>query len=74
MKWYKRELIAREEAYNSRFHRDPVKVGNMPIPGVPPEVMQERSPDASKSTGRLSRTASQPKGMSGTARLPGIYK
>ena len=75
MKWYKRELIAREEAYNSRFHRDPVKVGNMPIPGIPADIMQERQPDSlSKSTGRLSRTASQPKGTGGTARLPGIHK
>lgn len=32
--WYKRELLAREEAYNHRFHKDQPKVGTMDLPNV----------------------------------------
>lgn len=37
--YYKRELLAREESYNKRFHKDTSRVGTMQIPGVPAHAM-----------------------------------
>ncbi|EFO65011.1 Coiled-coil protein [Giardia lamblia P15] len=37
--YYKRELLAREESYNKRFHKENSRVGTMQIPGVPAHAM-----------------------------------
>lgn len=40
--WYRKELIAREEAYNKRFHSEQPNVGVPNIPGVPKAAMQAK--------------------------------
>lgn len=72
--WYKRELLAREEAYNHRFHKDPVKVGTMDLPLVPKNRSSANVLDNQSEVGSAMRDRSAFRSTNTTTKLPHIQK
>ncbi|CAL6029684.1 Conserved_hypothetical protein [Hexamita inflata] len=67
MEWYKRELLAREESYNHRFHKEQTRVGTMQIPGVPASAMQP-------TLGSGKQATSVPRSAAKSTKLPSLEK